>query len=154
MGANTSAPILRLHDFATTLLLAVVTTQWVAVAQVGDGAAVIHDAAGVLQSLTVPDHGEYLNETVFVTSSDYLERAQYATYRHDGLRGVALLTDGLEMLALDLATNAAHAPFFAPLFAFAAVPDATEEELTAFLDSERVCARTDDDKTLVLAVRV
>lgn len=155
-GERTDLQIISatLREFATTLLLAVVTPEWVAAVQVGDGAVVVEDGAGDLRTLTTPEHGEYLNETAFITSSDYLARAQYAVWRHDGLRSVALLTDGLELLALDLARNVPHAPFFRPLFAFAAAPDSTEEELAAFLRSERVCARTDDDKTLVLAVRV
>ena len=53
-----------------------------------------------------------------------------------------------------------HTPFFTPLFRFAASVeeddekrDAAGEQLAAFLSSERVNARTDDDKSLVLAVR-
>jgi hypothetical protein len=56
------------------------------------------------------------------------------------------------MLALDMARREPHPPFFQPLFAFAQRADASQSELLAFLDSERVCARTEDDKTLVLAV--
>jgi hypothetical protein len=48
--------------------------------------------------------------------------------------------------------NTPYQPFFAQMFSFARRPDATEMELQAFLTSERVCARTDDDKTLVLVV--
>jgi hypothetical protein len=43
------------------------------------------------------------------------------------------------------------------LFAFVAQTDQEEQasrHLMDFLNSERVCARTDDDKSLVLAVRV
>jgi hypothetical protein len=49
-----------------------------------------------------------------------------------------------------------HAPFFRPLFAFAmeSTDSAAAEPLAAFLASERVTRRTDDDKTLVLAVHV
>jgi hypothetical protein len=147
-----TAPTLCLDDFATTLLLAIVIDGWILALQVGDGAIVAWDAGG-LRTLTRPDHGEYLNETVFVTSGDFLERAQYTVLRPDGASAVALFSDGLESLALCLASNEPHAPFFAPLFAYAGDPAADEGELAAFLDSPRVCARTDDDKTLVLAVR-
>lgn len=56
---------------------------------------------------------------------------------------------------MDVTTNKPHVPFFQPLVAFAARAENqtdAREQLTAFLASERVCARTDDDKTLVLAV--
>lgn len=142
-----------LYNFATTLLVAVVSDGSVAAAQIGDGAIVLSDAEGI-QALMLPDHGEYLNETVFLTSNDYKERARVVVLPHHGSRALALLTDGLEGLALNLAEGSAHMPFFAPLFRFAAEPDASEAELASFLESARVCARTDDDKTLLLAVLI
>lgn len=152
--AQADNPKLVLSDFATTLVLAVVTASQIAVVQVGDGAAVIQAGATDLETLTQPEYGEYLNETTFVTSNAYLDKAQYALYPVQAVRGLALLTDGLQMLALNLSDNKAHAPFFTPLFTFAASDNANEARLAAFLASERICARTDDDKTLLLAVKI
>jgi hypothetical protein len=39
------------------------------------------------------------------------------------------------------------------MFEFAENPNSTKAELEEFLQSDRVCERTDDDKTLVLAIR-
>jgi hypothetical protein len=69
---------------------------------------------------------------------------------------VALFSDGLLTLALNVDENQPYAPFFTPLFAFA--KEATDEAqatqaLATFLDSERVNQRTHDDKTLVLVTR-
>ena len=64
-----------------------------------------------------------------------------------------MLTDGIQLLAVRYADNTAHEPFFEPLFEFAENPNSSNAELEEFLRSERVCERTDDDKTLVLAVR-
>jgi len=147
------APARPLAAWATTLVLAVVTTRWVAAVQVGDGAVVVQDGLGGLQAALRPARGEYLNETVFLTADDYQARAQYAVLAPVALRGVALLTDGLQMLALNLAAGTPHAPFFTPLFTFATGPGAGDAPLAAFLDSARVCAQTDDDKTLLIAVR-
>ena len=97
--------------------------------------------------------GSISNEASFITDSDYLAHTQYAVFPQDQIEGIALFTDGLEMLALDLVTHAAYEPFFTPLFAFAAKTEANEAELASFLESDRVCARTDDDKTCVLVVR-
>ena len=66
------------------------------------------------------------------------------------------MSDGLVRLAINVADNAHHAPFLQPLLSFAAEAEdeaAAREQLAGFLASDRVCARTDDDKTLVLAVR-
>ena len=145
-----------LHDFATTLLCTLVTPQWLAVVQVGDGAIVVQHVDGTIQTLTRPDHGEYINECSFITDDDYQEHAQYVILPLENIRGIAMFTDGLQMLALELATNIAYSPFFTPLFSFASQKGADEAELSRelqdFLASERVCERTDDDKTLVLAV--
>jgi hypothetical protein len=69
---------------------------------------------------------------------------------------LAVLTDGLQRLALDFAIRAPYPAFFQPLFSglrTAAGQDSLTEHFQAFLDSPRVNDRTDDDKTLVFAVR-
>jgi serine/threonine protein phosphatase PrpC len=143
---------LPLREFATTLLLAVVTVHWVAVAQIGDGAIVIQHVDGMTQSLTPPEQREYINETQFLTDHDYLLQTEYTILSRVGIRGIALLTDGLQMIAMKFPENTPHAPFFTSLFRFAAQPDATEAALRRFLEAERVNGYTDDDKTLLLAV--
>ena len=67
-----------------------------------------------------------------------------------------MFTDGLQRLALDFAGHTPHHGFFGPLFEqLRAVNDSESlvEPFRCFLDSDRVNQRTDDDKTLVLAVR-
>lgn len=143
-----------LKDFATTLLIAIVTPAWIIAAQIGDGAIVAHYDDQSVDILTQPSHGEYLNQTSFVTDLNYLQSVQIRSMQHlPTVKGIALLTDGLENLALDFATKAPYPPFFLPLFRFAARAESTQEELEAFLSSERVCQQTDDDKTILLAVR-
>lgn len=152
-GEQPSAPPqLALRDFAATLLIAIISSHWIAVAQVGDGAVVLQHTDGTLTSLTPRSYGEYVNETNFVTDEDYLLQTEYTTLPRANFRGIALLTDGLQMIALKRPENIPHQPFFAPLFRFTASPDATEVELRTFLESQRVNERTDDDKTLILAV--
>jgi hypothetical protein len=61
------------------------------------------------------------------------------------------------MLALDFINSQPHGRFFTPLFATLRSSGGTEGLRTAlcgFLDSERVNTRTDDDKSLLLAIRV
>ena len=141
-----------LSDLATTLTVAVVDEAEVAVAQIGDGAVVLRCPSG-LSLAVVPERSEYLNETRFVTSPTWVTDQRTFAGPAAGFDGVAVATDGLQLLAFDMATDTPHAPFFDPLFAFAASDTATPGELAAFLASPRVNARTDDDKTLVVAVR-
>lgn len=141
--------------FATTLTCAVTSGEWLAVGQIGDGVVVARGEDGELFAATQPQRGEYANETFFLTMEEALQQIEVRVY-HQPVRALVLLTDGLIRLAMNVARNKPHPPFFEPLLAFAAqMEDETEakEQLTAFLASDRVCARTDDDKTLVLAVR-
>lgn len=140
-------------DFATTMLVAVATPTWIASCQVGDGAIVVRDKAGTLSVLTRPGDSEYLNDTTFLTSPDFIQRAHLYAVDATEATGFAVLSDGLQLLALTCADNSAFAPFFEPMFSFAASADAAPADLEAFLGSPEVRARTDDDVTLVLAVR-
>jgi hypothetical protein len=140
-----------LGELACTLLVAVVAADGVRLHAVGDGAAVVADADGRLVVPLPPDRGEFRNETVFVTSDGWEQAIRTASVPSADVTGLALLTDGLELLALDVASGTPHPPFFAPLLQFAAAGGAAAE-LVAFVGSERVRTRTDDDCTLVLAV--
>ncbi|RME91681.1 MAG: protein phosphatase 2C domain-containing protein [Verrucomicrobia bacterium] len=139
---------------ATTLLVVLAAPEGVAAAQIGDG-AVVHGNAREEEwaCLTRPMAGEYLNETVFLTSEGALDRAQIE-HREQPVRELAVFSDGLQMLALDMTKAAPHPPFFRPMFAWlarAGDPVQAGRELQAFLSSPRVTERTDDDVSLCLA---
>ncbi len=141
--------------FATTLTCAVVTGQWLAVAQIGDGVAVAKNKTGDMFLTIAPQRGEYANETAFLTMEEALNHVEIEIY-HQPVQALVLMTDGLIRLAMNVSTNAPHLPFFHPLLNFAnQISDTSQaqNQLATFLSSERVCARTDDDKTLILAVR-
>ncbi|MBD2499566.1 PP2C family serine/threonine-protein phosphatase [Anabaena azotica] len=140
------------QDLATTLIIAIASPEMVAAVQVGDGTAVAKDRAGNLLALTLPDNGEYINETTFLTSPGALDTAQMRLWR-EAIVNVALLTDGLQMLALNMVVGEPHKPFFFPLFDFVKkAQDQAEakEQLVKFLGSERITQRTDDDLTLII----
>lgn len=142
-------------DLATTLLVCAATPERVAAAQIGDGAVVLAEPDGGFRTLTKPPPGEYLNETVFLTSEDALARAQLEVWSGP-VRQVALFSDGLQMLALTMPEATPHAPFFKPLFAWlerATDAAAARADLEALLRSPRVTSRTEDDLTLLLARR-
>ncbi len=147
-------PEVTLGDFATTLLTVFVTDRHLAAFQVGDGAIVYREETGTLTVACEPDHGEYLNETRFVTSEDLEQHTHYRIESGRDISSLAILSDGLEMLAIVYRDNTAFGPFFNPFFDFVRGKDSCNEDLQQFISSERVCERSDDDKTLVLAVRV
>jgi hypothetical protein len=140
-------------DLATTLLVSVVGDEASAFAQVGDGAIVVGAKDGY-GTVFWPEQGEYANITTFLTSAGFEE--QIAFDRRDRCDEVAMLTDGLQRLALDFNAQTAHGPFFKGMFD-ALKSAATHEDLFAplrsFLSSSSVNDRTDDDKTIILATR-
>ena len=141
------------RELASTLIVAVATPEAIAIAQVGDGAAIARRRDQNLISLTTPQTGEYANETTFLTSENVLDIAQYRVWEGEPDR-LALFSDGLQLLALKMPEAEPHQPFFAPLFQFISQPmeeEAAKEQLEKFLRSPRVSQRTDDDLTLVLA---
>jgi hypothetical protein len=142
-----------LGDLASTLLLALATPQWLAVLQVGDGAVVCRGTDGALCMASQGGGDGYVNETAFVTSPGCAVKAHRTVLPAAGISGIAVMTDGIQMLAVHHASHTAHEPFFRPLFEFAQAPEASDAQLAQFLGSPRVCERTDDDKTLVIAVR-
>ena len=143
----------QLPDLASTLIVAIASPEIVAVVQVGDGVAVAKDMSGNLTAITMPDHGEFINETTFLTSPNAIETAQVRLWRQP-IANVGLLTDGLQMLAMNMAIGVPHKPFFLPLFDFVSnIEDkaVAKEQLIKFLRSEKITQRTDDDLTLIIA---
>ena len=151
-AAQAEAP---LRDYATTLLVLVITETHAACGLIGDCAAVIQSVDEELVSLCAPQKGEYANMTNFLTQTHALDMLAVQVWT-GGVQNAAVLSDGLLELALNVAQNRPYAPFFAPLFAFAASAQDTAQAsaaLAEFLNSDRINRRTHDDKTLILLSR-
>jgi Protein phosphatase 2C len=143
------------RDFACTLLLAVVGEHAAAFSQVGDG-AIVTAAGEDYRTVFWPQTGEYANTTFFVTDPELAERLAFEQ-RPGRVDELALLSDGLQTMALNFAERGAHRPFFLPMFRKlreARPGDGLPAALHRFLDSPAVNQRSDDDKTLLLATRV
>jgi hypothetical protein len=142
------------RQLACTLLGAVVGDAWAAFVQIGDG-VIVFDGEGGYELAFWPDNGEYANTTRFLTDEGYRKHLRIEIVTRQ-VSELAILTDGLQMLALDFALARVHDRFFAPLFRTVRNGPGEEtlrESLMEFMDSKRVNDRTDDDKTLLLAMR-
>ncbi|MEQ8847780.1 PP2C family serine/threonine-protein phosphatase [Botrimarina sp.] len=142
------------REYATTLCLACLSPGHAAFLQIGDG-AIVARRGGVLGVVFWPHSGEYANTTVFLTGDPLDRNLRFAAVEGD-FADVALLTDGIERLALSFEQRTPHAPFFDPLFNVlrsAADPAALAPELARLLDSDSMKSRSDDDKTVVLAAQ-
>lgn len=144
-----------LRDFACTFLGLIAQPAQTLVFQIGDGAIVLGDEQSLSLALD-PMSGEYANMTYFLSDEDALERVVVAEL--GAVARIALFSDGLQRLALNAADQSPHLPFFAPFFKTLATATTAsraqlDEALARFLSSPAVNERTDDDKTLVLALR-
>jgi 3-deoxy-D-manno-octulosonate 8-phosphate phosphatase KdsC-like HAD superfamily phosphatase len=146
------------RDLACTLLAVVLAPLGGAALQIGDGVIVTADQKPEWRWVFWPQKGEYANTTFFLSDERALADA-VACDLGDDVQDVALMSDGVEPLALHFASRTAHAPFFksvfTPLHASAANGEAPElsTALSAMLTTPAVRTRTDDDTTLVLATR-
>lgn len=145
------------RDFAATLVCAISDANRVLIAHVGDGSVVIKDLASQQwHAPSWPDHGEYASTTKFVTDEPAAQ-LRISNF-HGDISAVVLFSDGLERLALDFASNTPFEKFFEgicrPLYANSGYGRnrSLSDELKRYLGSPRIIERTDDDKTLILAI--
>jgi serine/threonine protein phosphatase PrpC len=142
-------------ELASTLLLAVAADNVIAAAQVGDGAIVAEDLETGIFSVTVPQYFEYINVTNFLTSCDALDSVQISIYPCQP-RYLAVFSDGFQMISLKMPEGKAHEPLFKDLFTFIKeTPDESKANtlLENFLQLTEITQRSDDDITLLLAMR-
>jgi hypothetical protein len=147
------------RDFACTLLLLAAGAKGGAALQIGDGVIAVRRNDDEAWAWVIwPQKGEYANTTRFLIDPDAPSAWETAEIGSDVV-DFAMMTDGLEGLALNFAARSAHDNFFegllAPLRGSAAqgLDALLSSGLTEFLASPRVTARADDDLTLVIATR-
>jgi hypothetical protein len=147
----------EIREFAATALLVVASERQTICAQIGDGGIVLRRGPGEPFEIAVwPEGGEYANQTFFVTDDAAPERIELR--RFDEVADVVAFSDGLQNLALQQSSKSAFEPFFGPLIQTVRTRDsefdAFRGELVAYLNSEAVNRRTDDDKSLAVGCRL
>ncbi|MFA5221128.1 MAG: PP2C family serine/threonine-protein phosphatase [Methanoregula sp.] len=143
-------------EFACTLIGAVTGDNHAVYFQIGDGGMVVR-STGEYETIFWPEQGEYANTTYFITDAAFLDHVRILC-TGSSPEEIALFTDGLQNLVLSFSAKKAHAGFFKPLFdAIRNNRDNTLMDLSShlehFLNRNEINDRSDDDKTLILAVR-
>jgi hypothetical protein len=144
----------KARDYACTFLGVVASPSATLLMQIGDGGIVV-DVGNGLEVPITPMTGEYANMTNFVTDQNAIGVLAVSVLPSRADK-IAVFSDGIQRLALNMATNTAYEPFFIPFFTILATARKRQERylkiaLEQFLNSSAVNERTDDDKTLVLA---
>ena len=153
---------LSAREFACTVLAVIIGEDRAAFFQIGDGAMVVSNRSEPDDYGWIfwPQHGEFANETNFITQDNALDVLEFEA-EDRCVDEIALFTDGIERLVLDLTEKTAHPPFFRTLFRWLVKTEPTPVEteiqtspvLDQYLGSKQINDRTDDDKTLILASR-
>jgi len=143
------------RQLACTFLGAIIFGNHAGFIQIGDGAITLRkgEVSGVV---FWPQSGEYANTTNFLTDDDF-QRNLECQVTFGRVEELAMFSDGLERMILRFAEHTVHQPFLLPLYEqLREVLDSSEltEPLQTFLGSDQVNARTDDDKSLILASRM
>ena len=102
------------REYACTLLGAIVGPSSAIFFQIGDG-AIVFSLGSEYRLAFWPERGEYENTTYFVTQADFFQRLQFVSLGQR-VEQVALLSDGLQRLALDYSAKAPHQAFFNGFF--------------------------------------
>ncbi len=148
----------ELNEYSCTVLGCYITADRALFFQIGDGAIVRSDQSGYYLPVWMPQNGEYQNSTSFLIDDKSFSNLRISIV-DEKIDEVALFTDGLQLLALNMEAENVHQPFFAPLFKYLRLADdgdkiaVLQRKLAEYLDSAQINDRTDDDKTLFLATR-
>jgi len=139
-------------DLACTLIAFVAWPTGIAAIQIGDGFLISGDGRRGFRRIGAGHHGEYINETLFVTDPDVGDQAEIVV-ETGTIRFIAAATDGLQHVSISSEDGRPHQPFFRPLNDYVTMT-ANDDEIhwgiREFLRSEKLSERVDDDVALLL----
>jgi hypothetical protein len=142
----------ELNAFAATLVCAVVGPAGGWFLHVGDGIAAAELATGETV-LSLPENGEYANETYFVTGDQWAEHLRM-TQIPGPVRVLTLMSDGAAPFVMAKNNAGLFRPFMDPVERFLAATDEANGSagLAGTLGDPRTHTITTDDKTLLVAL--
>lgn len=155
LATKATSEELTIRDYASTFLAAIVSAESACFVQIGDGAIVIKGEDDEYSYMFVPQNGQYANQTFFITDEKAVERFQFE-YIEKPINQIAMFSDGIQNLVLDVQNFTVNQNFFSEWFNWLSeIKDQNigKKILEDYLNSPKINERTNDDKTLILAVR-
>jgi len=146
------------RDFAATLICVLTDGFETLIIHIGDGCAVLKDEIrNQWIAPSWPEQGEFASTTFFIT--DEIDLHLRITRVTEPISSIAIFSDGLERLALDFASQIPFDGFLdamvKPLMK-SSLPGKNSilsDMLKNYLNSELINSRTDDDKSLIIALK-
>ena len=146
-----------LANFSATLVGVITTAAQGYFFHIGDGLGVATpSAADAAEVISLPENGEYANETYFVSGEEWQEhlRITAITTIAGPIRQIALMSDGAMPFVMAKGNTGLYRPFMDPVGHF--LESVSEEEgsraVAATLEDPRTYGITGDDKTLLIAL--
>lgn len=139
------------HDYATTLIVVVVTPRIVTTGRIGDGCVVVSTPAGEIELLSYSPRTGPANVTEFLTDEDWHERLRINRLKKRNL-SVAAFTDGIEHQVICGRTRTPYAQFFGPIFqSMRSRGDTQTGIVLRRVFQHQISPRSGDDMTIVVA---
>ena len=141
---------LQLRELACTVVGVILFQDGGYLFHIGDGMAVV-ELTNDSTILSLPENGEYANETYFVTGDDWLPHLRTTSFS-GSIRCISLMSDGAMPFAVNRGKTGMSGPFINPVVSYLATVGEAEgsEDLRATLSDERTWLITNDDKSLLL----
>jgi hypothetical protein len=138
------------RELACTLVGAVLFEQGGCLFHIGDGMAVV-DLTEASPVLSLPENGEYANETYFVTGEDWRAHLRITPFTGK-IHSLALMSDGAMPFVINREKTGFFRPFIDPVKSYLTTVSeaAGSEALESTLADEKTWSITSDDKTLLL----
>lgn len=160
IGIRAANESVCLREYACTILGAIVGLNNSIFFQIGDGAIVVSETpADNYGCIFWPQHGEFANQTNFIIQENLSDILDFE-YSQGNVNRLAMFTDGIERLVLDFSERSVYPPALNSIFEWLKDnPQTNPNEhpspaLISYLNSSYINSRTDDDKSLVMAIRV
>jgi len=140
------------RELACTLVGVILFSHGGYLFHVGDGMAVVEFPDGS-SILSMPENGEYSNETFFVTSDDWQPHLRITPFVGQA-SCICLMSDGAMPFAINREKSGLFGPFINPVRTYLSTVTESEgsEALKATLADERTWSITSDDKTLLVVL--
>ena len=154
LAAEAATAGVEFASYSSTLVGAVANAERGYFFHIGDGqGAAEPQAADQAVVMSLPENGEYANETYFVTGEAWREHLRITPIAVP-MRTIALMSDGAAPFVMTKGNVALYRPFMDPVERYLA--SATEADgcaaLASTLEDPRTYGITGDDKTLLLAL--
>lgn len=154
LAVEAEAAGVLLGAYAVTLVGAIATGAGGWLFHIGDGqGAVEPQADDQAPILSMPENGEYANETYFFTGDEWREHLRITPIGLP-IRTVALMSDGAAPFVMTKGNAALYRPFMDPVERYLATASASDgcAALASTLGDPRTYRITGDDKTLLIAL--